>query len=211
KFSVSGGYGGVTNVFHNVEFRSPKGRGIILERMMNTALNHCYLEVGGYNVHLKKISSVNLNGCIYGLFQSDNTHGDKSLIYLDEHASFSTIHGGRVYLNSNYNNVSLVSKHSSVSHTRLLITNNVKVTGNTPEINFTNNSGFGEVLDTNKMDRFVSLTPSKTEVPPDTTFKLSDFKVNKNTENIDGSAIKLTKGYWSIDVNIKLNMTVFDV
>ena len=211
KFSVSGGYGGINNVFNNVEFRSPKGRGIILERMINTALNHCYLEVGGYNVHLKTLSSIVLKDCIYGLFKSDNTNGDQSLIYLDENASFSTIHGGRVFVTNNHINVDLISKHSSVPNERLLITNNVKLTGNTPEINFKNNSGFGEVLDTNKMDRFVSLSPTKTEIPPDTTFKVSDFTVNKNTENIEGSSIKLTKGYWMIDVNIKLNMTVFDI
>ena len=211
KFSVSGGYGGVNNVFNNVEFRSPKGRGLILERMINTALNHCYLEVGGYNVHLKAVSSVNLNNCIYGMFQSDNTHGDRSLIYLDEHASHSTVTGGRVFLNDNYKNVDLVSKHSSVDSARFLIKDNVKLVGNTSEIGFSNNPGYGEVLDTNKLDRFVSLSPTKTEVPNDTTFKMSDFTVNKNTESINGSEIKLTKGYWMIDINIKLNMTAFNL
>src|SRR5699024_10469612 len=137
KFSVSGGYGGVNNVFNNVEFRSPKGRGIILERMMNTVLNHCYLEVGGYNVHLKAISSVNLNGCIYGLFQSDNTHGDRSLIYLDEHASFTTLNGGRIFLTPEYDGASYVTTHASVPPESITVTRDVRITGSSPSVNFT--------------------------------------------------------------------------
>lgn len=81
QLKVTGGYGAVNNTFNNVEFRSKNGRGIELDNAINTIFNHCYFECGGNAIRTTNYCTVDLNGCVYGLYKKENTNGDVNVVY----------------------------------------------------------------------------------------------------------------------------------
>src|SRR5699024_3445629 len=207
KISVTGGYGAVNNTFNNVEFKSPMGRGIILHRAVNTVLNHCYKETGGHSIVVGTISSVIVNDPIFGMFKKDNTNGDKSIIHIEEGASFSTLNGGRIFLTPEYDGASYVTAHASVPSEKINVTRDVRITGSSPSVNFTQYpQKVDSVINKSHLNKFVDLQLKSETFNRGTLHKLSDFTVKSNTEVINGSEIKLSEGYWAIDARVKLNI-----
>ena len=207
KISVTGGYGAVNNTFNNVEFKSPMGRGIILNRAPNTVLNHCYKETGGHAVVVGISSSVVINDPVFGLFKQDNTNGDKSIIHFEERVSFSTLNGGRIFLSSEYDGASYVTAHASVPLERINVTRDVRISGSLSSVNFTKYpQKVDSVINRSHMNKFVDLQLKSETFNRGTTHKLSDFTVKSNTEVINGSQVKLSEGYWAIDARIKLDI-----
>ena len=207
KISVTGGYGAANNTFNNVEFRSPMGRGIILHRAVNTVLNHCYKETGGHSIVVGTISSVIVNDPIFGMFKKDNTNGDKSIIHIEEGASFSTLNGGRIFLTPEYDGASYVTAHASVPSERITVTRDVRIIGSSPSVNFTKYpQEVDSVINKSHLNKFVDLQLKSETFNRGTLHKLSDFTVKSNTEVINGSEIKLSEGYWAIDARVKLNI-----
>ena len=207
KINVTGGYGAVNNTFNNVEFRSPMGRGIILNRATNTVLNYCYTEAGGHSIIVGKNSSVVVNDPVFGLFKQDNTNGDKSIIHFEEGVSFSTLNGGRIFLSSEYDGASYVTAHASVPSERINVTRDVRISGSLSTVNFTKYpQKVDSVINRNHLNKFVDLQLKSETFNRGETHKLSDFTVKSNTEVIDGSQVKLSEGYWTIDARVKLNI-----
>lgn len=103
RLEVDSGYGAINNVFNNVEFRSTRGRGIILNSTINTIFNHCYFECGANSVRLEDYSNITLNECIYGSYKIDNAYTDYNTIYAIGGANI-TINGGVVFLTEEYEN-----------------------------------------------------------------------------------------------------------
>ena len=207
KISVTGGYGAVNNTFNNVEFKSPMGRGIILNRAMNTTLNRCYTEVGGHAVVVGIASSVVINDPVFGLYKPDNTNGDKSIIHFEEGASFSTLNGGRIFLTPEYDGASYVTAHASVPLERINVTRDVSISGSLPSVKFTKYpQKVDSVINKSHLNKFVDLQLKSETFRRGETHKLSDFTVKSNTEVINGSEVKLSEGYWAIDARVKLNI-----
>lgn len=207
KISVTGGYGAVNNTFNNVELRSPLGRGLILHRSPNTILNNCYLEVGGNAVRVGINSSVVLKDCVYGMFESENTNGDEDLVFFEENASFSDIDGGRIFLNPQYEGKYFLGATSKDQYWKVNVIKNPVLSGTNTAPNF--NRFRGEInknIDMKTLDRFVDLKLNRHSIARGQNHYISDYNIIKNTEKIDGSKITLTKGYWSIDVTLKMDL-----
>lgn len=103
---VIGGFGAVNNVFNNVEFRSPLGRGIVLKNVKNTIFNNPYFECGGNAIRTLDFCDIYLKEPIFALFRAVNTNSDKSLIFA-EGGFRMNVNGGTIFLSSENNNTSL--------------------------------------------------------------------------------------------------------
>ena len=104
KLNVTGGYGAVGNAFNNVEFKSESGRGIQLTSCQNTAFNSCYMECGGNVIRMTNYCSIALNGCTFGMYKTDNTFGDRNMVYSEGGAAM-VIDNGLIFMTENYADV----------------------------------------------------------------------------------------------------------
>lgn len=125
---VTGGYGAVNNVFNNVEFRSPLGRGIILTNTRNTIFNSVYFECGGNAIRTINFSSIILNDCVYGVFKADNFNLDTSVVFAEGGLRMN-LDGGLIFLTPEYDNKSFYDTANSLTYSNIYITNNISTNG----------------------------------------------------------------------------------
>ena len=207
KIEVSGGYGAVNNTFNNVEFRSPLGRGVLLNRSSNTIFNSCYFETGGNAIRVGIGSSITLNDPVFGLFKALNTNSDDSILHFEQDSSYSLLDGGRIYLNAEYSNKYLISAFNTAQYDRITVNRNPSRVGSSTAPGFELYKGIvNMVLDNKRLDKFVDLKLNRHTVARGENHYISDYNVIKNTEKIEGSKITLTKGYWLIDVSLKMDI-----
>src|SRR5699024_1190454 len=124
-----------------------------------------------------------------------------------EHASFTTLNGGRIFLTPEYDGASYVTTHASVPSERITVTRDVRITGSSPSVNFTQYpQKVDSVINKSHLNKFVDLQLKSETFDRKTPHKLSEFTVKSNTEVINGSEVKLSEGYWAIDARIKLDI-----
>lgn len=135
KLQVDGGYGAVDNVFNNVEFRSLKGRGILLTSTWNTIFNSCYFECGGNAVRMTNTNKIALNENIYGSFKILNTNGDENIIYTEGGGNI-TINDGIVYLTQEHENIYFYNSGNPATHQNIRVTRAIQKNGTATGFNF---------------------------------------------------------------------------
>lgn len=101
KLAVKGGYGAVNNTFNNVEFKSNTGRGIILDRCINTTFNRCYFECAGNVLRTLSYCDVELNNCVYALYKVVNNYNDVNVIFA-EGGFRAKFDNGTIFLSDQY-------------------------------------------------------------------------------------------------------------
>lgn len=143
QMKVSGGYGAVGNVFNNVEFRSPRGRGIELSSAVNTVFNSCYFECGGNAVRLLNYCSITLANCTFGSFKKANNAADVNTVYA-QGGGIMNIDGGVVFLGAEYDEMTFFGYTTKAIHDNITITRNIVKNGNAANFQFFDTMTKGE-------------------------------------------------------------------
>lgn len=135
KLAVTGGYGAVGNVFNNVEFRSERGRGILLTSCQNTVFNSCYMECGANVLRMSNYCTIALNECTYGIYKPGNDFGDANMIYA-EGGGVITIDNGVVFLTEDYANRYFFGAANSAIHENITVLKAIRKQGSATGFNF---------------------------------------------------------------------------
>lgn len=125
---VQGGYGAINNVFNNVEFRSPLGRGIVMRSAVNTTFNNPYFECGASAIYFENFCPTVINDPIFGLFKANNDFGDNSFIYAAGGASL-TLDGGIIFLTSENANKLFYDATDPMTHLNINVKRTIRTEG----------------------------------------------------------------------------------
>lgn len=225
---VNGGYGAVNNTFNNVEIKSTLGRGIILRSNSNTNFNNCYFEVGGNAVRTLNFCTINLTGCVYGVFKAENTNGDTSVLFADGGLNMK-VDGGVIYLNVGNSNglfydASVVETHQNVyQFKRININGKASAPGFQMYAHEINQSVFEpqikDFVKKRELDGYVKQIKGfvDTLIDPfsfDTigivgSPTIKTYSPNINTESVDSNGVfSLSEGCWSIDLSLRISKQI---
>lgn len=209
---VSGGYGAVNNVFNNVEFRSPMGRGITMSNCTNTIFNHCYFENGANAIRALTFCTFTLNDCVFGVFRATNNYTDKEFIYSVGGVAF-TVNGGTIFLTEHNIGTLFYRAGNPVTHDNVLVIKQPRLVGREFAPNF---EYYAQRVPTLAVGVEEQVTSTSTQIVPAGGYLDVNFTYDKPfskipeicTPTLRGAGYQAYKVYWILSEKLSTGGTI---